>query len=131
MKGASPPLRLGKCETCHARFAPGDGPCPKCGSAATSAYEAPALATVLASTEVAYPPPGWEKPHYLAFVELEDAVRLLVVPDPPLPPAGAVVEVRTDGAVYRCRPTEKEGEERGEGDSPKTGEARPSFEPPR
>jgi len=132
MSPALPPgLRLGKCSTCHARFAPVDGPCPRCGAASPEPYDAPGLGTVLASTSLEVPPPGWERPHPLALVELEDRVRLLVVPDPPLPPAGTLVEVRADGAVYRARTPDPVGGERGEGDAPEAGAARPPFEPPR
>jgi uncharacterized OB-fold protein len=124
-------LTLGKCATCHARFVPCDGPCPRCASPATELYRAGALGAVLAATSLDAPPPGWPGPHPLALVEVEDGVRLLVVPDAPLPAVGSRVEVRADGAIYRCRPAEGREGERGEGDVPKAGSVRPSFEPPR
>jgi hypothetical protein len=128
---AAPGVTLGKCSTCHVRFVPGDGPCPKCGSVATEAYVSPGVGTVLASSALEVPPPGWERPHLLALIEVEDGVRLLVVPDPPLPLAGSLVQVRQDGAVYRARSTLADEGKRGEGDVPEAGSARPPFEPPR
>jgi uncharacterized OB-fold protein len=124
-------LRLGKCSVCHARFVPVDGPCPRCGSVATESYLAPGLGVALATTALEVPPPGWETPHLLALVEVEDGVRLLVVPDPPLPEPGARLEVRTDGALYRARVLRDGQGGRGEGDAPGTGVSRPPFEPPR
>jgi hypothetical protein len=85
---------------------------------------------VLAATSLEVPPPGWEKPHPLALVEVEDGVRLLVVPDAALPPVGTTVTVRADGPLYRARSTEAQGG-RGEGDVPEAGRTRPPFEPPR
>ena len=124
-------LQLGKCGTCHARFVPTDGPCPRCGSPATEPYACPNVGTVLASTELEVPPPGWPVPHPLALVEVEDGVRLLVVPEPPLPAPGSLVELRADGPTYRARAVGAEGEKRGEGDAPEAGATRPPFEPPR
>ena len=122
---------LGKCLACHARFAPGDGPCPKCGSASTERYPAPPVATTLAATVLEVPPPGWEKPHALALVELEDGVRLLALVDGPLPGAGELLEVRLEAGLYRVRRSASEEGKRGEGDVPGAGAVRPSFEPPR
>jgi len=130
-EGESPGLSLGKCATCHARFVPVDGPCPRCGSGSTEAYSSVGVGTVLASTSLEVPPPGWSGPHPLALVEVEDGVRLLVIPDPPLPPQGTLVEVRADGALYRAKSLEHEGAKRGEGDVPEAGASRPPFEPPR
>ncbi len=125
-------LTLGKCGTCHARFVPSDGPCPKCASPKTENYVSPGLGTVLASTALEVPPPGWERPHPLALVEVEDGVRLLVVPEGVLPPPGTLVQVRAEGPVYRARlPNPAEGDGRGEGDVPGAGATRPPFEPPR
>lgn len=128
---AAPGLALGKCSACHARFVPVDGPCPRCGSTSTEPYLSPGVGTVLASTLLEVPPPGFERPHPLALVEVEDGVRLLVVPDLPLPSAGSLVAVRGDGAVYRARALPASGGERGEGDAPGAGRSRPPFEPPR
>jgi len=124
-------VRLGKCMTCHVRFLPVDGPCPKCGSRSTEPYVSPGIGTVLASTSLEVPPPGWQRPHPLAFVEVEDGVRLLVVPEAPPPGAGEVVEVWQDGEVYRARRSARSEGERGEGDAPRVGSSRPPFEPPR
>ena len=129
--GGSAGLQLGKCSVCHVRFVPVDGPCPKCGSTSTESYLSPGVGTVLASTSLEVPPPGWERPHPLALVEVEDGVRLLVVPDLPLPALGTLVEVRTDGGVYRARAAPRKKEKRGEGDVPEAGASRPPFEPPR
>lgn len=96
-------LTLAKCSTCHARFVPVDGPCPRCGASPVEPYTT-AVGTVLAVSALEVPPPGWERPHPLAFVEVEDAVRLLVIPDLPLPAVGARVTVRRDGVVYRAAP---------------------------
>jgi hypothetical protein len=122
---------LGKCLVCHVRFAPGDGPCPKCGSASTERYSAPPVATTLAATSLEVPPPGWEKPHALALVELEDGVRLLALVDGPLPRPGELLEIRLDGDLYHVRRGAAEEGKRGEGDVPGAGAVRPSFEPPR
>ena len=124
-------LPLGKCLTCHVRFVPVDGGCPKCGSAATERYVSAGVGTVLSATALENPPPGWERPHLLAFVEVEDGVRLLVVPGKPLPAVGSEVVVRESGGVYRARLSATGGEKRGEGDVPAAGATRPPFEPPR
>jgi len=124
-------LTLVKCSTCHARFTPREGPCPRCMSPSTEAFIVPGIGTVLASTALEVPPPGWEAPHLLALVELEDAVRLLVLPEAPLPVPGALVEVRADGPVYRARRVDGDRGGRGEGDAPGAGPSRPPFEPPR
>ncbi len=124
-------LQLGKCPGCHARFVPTDGPCPRCGSAGTETYAARGVGRVLAATALEVPPPGWPSPHLLALVEVEDGVRLLVAPDPPLPEVGALVQVVADGAIYRGHPMPPEEGGRGEGDVPKVGGTRPPFEPPR
>ena len=129
--GAPVGVSLGKCSTCHARFVPVDGPCPRCGSPSTETYASPGVGKVLAATALEVPPPGWPGPHLLALVEVEDGVRLLVIPDPPLPSLGALVEVRAEGALYRGRALAEGGAERGEGDVPGAGASRPPFEPPR
>ncbi len=129
MSAPPPPLPLSKCSTCHARFVPVDGPCPRCGAATVEPYAARPDGTVLAVTALEVPPPGWERPHGLALVEVEDAVRLLVIAGAPLPSPGSHVVVRADGAVYRVGPAEQV--ERGEGEVPTAGRARLSFEPPR
>jgi len=124
-------LTLAKCSTCHARFAPREGPCPRCMATTVETFVVPGVGTVLAATSLEVPPPGWPSPHLLAVVELEDAVRLLVLPQPPLPSPGDRVQVVPDGPVYRSRRLEVEQGKRGEGDAPGAGPARPPFEPPR
>ncbi len=124
-------LRLGRCRTCHARFVPVAGPCPRCASTETDTWVASGLGKVLAATELEVPPPGWDRPHPLALVEIEDGVRLLVIPDRPLPAPGALVEVREDGPCYRAGAPGRARDERGEGDAPGVGTVRPPFEPPR
>jgi len=96
-------LELSRCHACHAQFLPTDGPCPKCGSTDCVLYTTSAVGKVLVSTEIHYPPSGWHAPHRLAMVEVAGGVRVLVIIDGALPGAGALVEVRHDGAVYRAR----------------------------
>ena len=97
------PLEFSRCEACRSRFLPTDGgACPKCASTDVTAYQAPALGTVLAATELAYPPEGWEAPHRMALVEMPESVRLLAIVDGPLPSARALVSVRREGSVYRA-----------------------------
>jgi uncharacterized OB-fold protein len=96
------PIELSRCETCHARFLPTDGPCPRCGSTEVRSYPSPSIGTVLASTEMSNPPTGWTAPHRIALVELPESVRLIAIVGGPLPAAGSVVAVRLDGAVYRA-----------------------------
>ncbi len=114
-------LTLGKCLSCHARFVPADANCPRCGSGSTETYPSSGVGTVLAATALEVPLPGWERPHPLALVEVEDGVRLLVVPDLPLPTAGTSVRVRLDRGIYRSAPGGAEEGERGEGDAPGAG----------
>jgi len=96
-------LELAGCLSCHARFLPTDGPCPRCGSTDCSPYSASPVGRVLAATELQYPASGWHAPHRLALIELADAVRVLAIVDVALPTAGDLVEVRKDGDVYRAR----------------------------
>lgn len=97
-------LELVLCHSCHTRFLPTDGPCPKCGSTDVALYSASAVGQVLAATELHYPASGWHSPHRLAMVEVADGVRILTIVEGSLPVPGALVEVRNDGAVYRARP---------------------------
>jgi uncharacterized OB-fold protein len=124
-------LTLAKCSTCHARFAPREGPCPRCMATSVETFVVPGVGTVLAATALEVPPPGWASPHLLALVEFDDAVRLLVIAAPPLPAPGDRVQVVRDGPVYRARPHGPARGSRGEGDAPEAGSARPPFEPPR
>ncbi len=97
-------LELSRCHACHAQFLPTDGPCPKCGSTDCVLYYTSAMGKVLVATELHYPASGWHSPHRLALVEVAGGVRVLTIVDGVLPIAGALVEVRHDGAVYRARP---------------------------
>lgn len=97
-------IELTRCQACHTRFLPTDGPCPKCGSSDCVPYPVSAVGKVLAATELHYPASGWHAPHRLALVELTDAVRVLAIVEGSLPVAGALVEVRRDGDVYKGRP---------------------------
>jgi uncharacterized OB-fold protein len=96
-------IELSLCRSCHTRFLPTDGPCPKCGSVDCVPYAGGAVGKVLAATELLVPATGWQAPHRLALVELTDAVRVLAVVDGPSPSQGALVEVRKDGEIYRAR----------------------------
>jgi uncharacterized protein len=98
-------LELARCEACKSRFLPPEGRCPRCGSGRVEPYTAPPDGTVIAASELVYPPPGWAPPHRLALVEVADGVRLLGVVDGSLPALGAPVVVRRDGAIYRFRPS--------------------------
>lgn len=93
---------LARCRSCHARFLPSDGPCPRCGSSDCVGYSTSAVGKILAATELHYPAMGWQAPHRLALVELSDGVRVLAIADPPLPTPGVLVEIRRDGDVYRA-----------------------------
>lgn len=96
-------IELALCATCHHRFVPADGVCPRCASADVSRYRVDARATVLASTELVYPSSGWPTPHRLVLVEVAESVRLLAVADAPLPRPGEVVRLlRGDGPYYRA-----------------------------
>jgi len=96
-------LELMRCRSCHARFLPGDGPCPKCGSADCVGYATSAVGKVMAATELHYPASGWHAPHRLALVEVADSVRLFAIVEGVLPVSGTLVEVRLDKDVYRAK----------------------------
>ena len=98
------PLELVRCEACHSRFLPSDGPCPKCGSLDCVLFSTSPVGKVLAATELLYPATGWTAPHRLVLVELTDAVRVLAIGEGPLPAPGSLVEVHRDHDVYRARP---------------------------
>ena len=103
MSAPSETIELSRCEACQTRFLPTDGACPKCGSTNVHPYRVPAIGTLLASTELSAPAPGWTAPHRLALVEMADTVRLLAVVRGGLPGPGALVAVSKDGDVYRAR----------------------------
>jgi len=97
-------LELSRCSSCHTRFLPTDGPCPKCGSRDCVTFTAAPVGKVLAATELHYPASGWQAPHRLALVEVADGVRLLAVVEGHLPVAGTLVEVQREGELYRAHP---------------------------
>jgi uncharacterized OB-fold protein len=88
----TPPIRVSRCDSCHSRFLPRPGRCPRCGSEDVHPQEISPRAIVLAVTESSAPPPGWENPHRLALAEAADGVRLLVVVDA-LPEVGSAIFV--------------------------------------
>ncbi len=96
-------LRLARCETCHGRFLPLEGPCPRCGGRSITSYEVTGEGKVLAATSLAAPAEGWTAPHPLVLVEVPDGVRLLAIGDVELPEVGADVDVLTVGTTYRAR----------------------------
>lgn len=130
-KAAATPLVLSRCAACHSRFLPSDAPCPRCGSVETHPYPVPDLGRTVAATELSAPAPGWPVPHRLVLAEVADGVRVLAVVDGPLPSISDPLHVRLEGDTYRARPVGPAPGERGEGESPKTRRAGPSFEPPR
>lgn len=97
-------LELARCEACHSRFLPSDGPCPRCGSRNCVPYSTSGVGRVLVATELLYPATGWTAPHPLILVELSDGVRVLAIGEGNLPAPGALVEVRRDHDIYRARP---------------------------
>lgn len=103
MSSVASELEVFRCLTCHHRFAPADGVCPRCASTQIEPFRIPAIGTVLAATEVSYPAEGWPTPHRLALVELAEAVRLLAVAGPSLPTPGEVVELEAGPGYYRAR----------------------------
>jgi uncharacterized OB-fold protein len=104
MKSEDSPLEVRRCLSCHARFLPRSGPCPRCGSRETEPATIPSTAQVLAATELFVPPPGWATPHRLVLVEAEEGVRILAVSPEILPNPGAFVRVRWSGERYSVEP---------------------------
>jgi uncharacterized OB-fold protein len=119
-----PTVTVLRCENCHLRFVPRPGRCPKCGSGSLVPHAILAQATVLASTELAVPPPDWPAPHRLALLEAEEGLRMLVVVRGELPALGETVRVESTDRGFAAIG-------RGEGDAPAAGTDRPPFEPPR
>ena len=91
MKGGA--LVIRRCASCHGRFLPRPGPCPRCGSRAVEPYEIAPRGRVLAATELSVPPPGWPSPHRIALLEAEEGVRLLAVVAGPMPAIGSTVAI--------------------------------------
>ena len=100
MSGPSTIL-LSRCGSCHGRFLPRTGPCPRCGSREISPVELPAYGLVVAAVELQAPAAPWPSPHRLALVELQDSVRLLALVPGPLPRRGDRVQVERDGEQFR------------------------------
>lgn len=98
----SPPagLLVSGCRSCHSRFLPRPGRCPRCGSEEVGPQRIPARGTVLSATELSVPPAGFESPHRLALLEAAEGVRILAVVRGPLPEPGATVGVVRDGEQY-------------------------------
>ncbi len=124
-------LELARCTTCHHRFVPADGVCPRCASKSVEPYSVPALGTVLAATEVVYPAAGWPAPHRLVLVELAESVRVLATATDPLPTAGTVVALASAPGYFVATGAPPAEGRRGEGDSPRRRRSGASFEPPR
>jgi uncharacterized OB-fold protein len=97
-------ILVSRCASCHGRFLPRDGPCPRCGSRSVSPLELSALAVVVASVELAAPAAPWPAPHRLALVELEESVRILALVPGASPERGDQVVVSRDGDRYIVRP---------------------------
>ena len=96
-------LLISRCESCHARFLPRPGSCPKCGSTSLRAQSVPPVGTVLAAVELETPSAGWTAPHRIALVELEESVRLLALVPGRLPAIGERVGVERDEDRYVVR----------------------------
>lgn len=106
MSGDVRTIALTRCASCHALYLPTPGPCPRCGSKDESTEACPAIAIVLAATELSNPPEGFPAPHRIALVELVESARLLAVVDGPLPVAGDTVALvpENDHFVARAGP---------------------------
>jgi uncharacterized OB-fold protein len=95
MKAGPKDLVVARCESCHGRFLPRPGPCPRCGSTSVVPQPIPPEGEVLAATELTAPAAGWPAPHRIALVELSDDVRVLAQVLGPLPSIGDPVTVET------------------------------------
>jgi uncharacterized OB-fold protein len=96
----APGLLVEGCRSCHSRFLPRPGRCPRCGSDAVGPQRIAPRGTVLAATELSVPPAGVEAPLRLALLEAAEGVRILAVVRGPLPEIGRTVEVLRDGEQY-------------------------------
>jgi len=96
-------LLVARCQSCHSRFLPRPGACPRCGAANVSPIAIPPEGVVLAAVELLAPSTGWPSPHRLALVQLADSIRVLALADR-TPPLGAHVVVERDGETYRIAP---------------------------
>lgn len=96
-------LVIARCESCHGRFLPRPGPCPRCGSTSVIPQPIPPTGEILAATELMVPATGWPAPHRIALVGLSEEVRVLAEVDGPLPEIGSFVTVEPSGDRYRVR----------------------------
>ena len=96
-------IPLSRCSSCGNLITPTEGPCPRCGSRELRSEAVRAVGTVLAATELSYPPEGFEPPHRLAFVELAESARLLAVVEGEVPALRSTVTVSTRGGLYYAR----------------------------
>lgn len=98
-----PPIPVTLCQQCHNRFLPRPGPCPRCGSTSLGPSELAPVGSVLAATQLENPPAGWDAPHRLALVELEESVRILALVDGEVPAVGTTVHVRREADRFHVR----------------------------
>ncbi|HEY6238210.1 MAG TPA: hypothetical protein VIZ68_03370 [Thermoplasmata archaeon] len=101
-------LLVARCASCHGRFLPRPGPCPRCGSREVAPFAIPPAGRVLAAVELMSPSAGWTSPHRLALVQLAQSVRVLALAPEPLPAVGAEVTIERDGEKYRIVPPSAE-----------------------
>ena len=97
---SAPSLLVSLCRSCHLRFAPRLGRCPKCGSVDLRPHSIGPEGTALAATELAVPPAGFSVPHRLALVEAAEGVRLLCIVEGGPVALGDHVRVRRDDDRY-------------------------------
>ncbi|MCI4341929.1 MAG: hypothetical protein L3K11_06135 [Thermoplasmata archaeon] len=100
MSETLPGLLVAGCRSCHSRYLPRPGRCPRCGSDEVGPQRISNQASVLAATEVSTPPAGFAPPHRLALLEAADGVRILALVHGALPEPGDSVAVVRDGAQY-------------------------------
>ena len=98
-----------RCESCHARFLPRRGPCPRCGATTLNSEHIPPAGHVLASTEALYPPTGWASPHRLALVAASEDIRILAHVDGELPRTGELVDIERRPGHYVVRRATPDG----------------------
>ena len=97
-------LLLSRCESCHARFLPRPGPCPRCASASVRPVSIPAVGVVVASVELTAPATPWPAPHRIVLVAMEESVQVLALWTGELPRPGQHVRVTRDGDRYSAAP---------------------------
>lgn len=109
MSGGVRDLVVARCESCHGRFLPRPGPCPRCGSTAVTPQPIPPTGEILAATELLAPASGWPSPLRLALVGLSEEVRVLAQVEGPLPETGTFVTVEQVGERYAIRTSDGSG----------------------